>query len=116
MKLSLVIVYYRLYILKGVFAYVVFDPGTGFWRICLNMIRHALRILTVSIEDFAHKQDGSLSSKDKWSGLPDSAVVSSEMEHVSRGHSFHLIGYFYGSCQILELFSSLGRISSMILF
>lgn len=75
----------------------------------MSVVAYALWILTISVEDLAHKQDGSLYNKDKWSGLPDSAIVPSEMEQVSIGHSVHLIGYFYGSCQILELFSPFGR-------
>lgn len=75
----------------------------------MNTIVSARWSLPMSVEDFAHKQDGSLSNKNKWSWVPDLATVPSEMEQVTMGHSVHLNGYFDGSCQILELFSPFGR-------
>lgn len=71
MSLSLVIFFYRLHILKDVFTYVVLiDSGKGFWGIHLSMIGYALCILPISVEDFAHKQDGSLSNEDKMIRAP----------------------------------------------
>lgn len=70
-SLSLVIFFYRLYILKDVFTYMVLiDSGKRFWGIHLSIICYALWILPVSVEDFAHKQDGSLSNEDKMIRAP----------------------------------------------
>lgn len=50
----------------------------SFWGMYLNLDGDAVWILPISVEDFVHKEDGSWSSKDKWSVSPDSALVLEE--------------------------------------